>query len=336
MAGPSRRYSNVLAKPPVVNAMSSKEAYYNDLGRTYGPVAAAAYEKFGLEPWQKRSNLLPYYSKDTGWVAPQIVYSAAKAALAPGVAASGYRVGPDEAMNFALTAVGSGQVGSIATGGAPPGSVGMNAYHGSSHKFDQFDLSKVGTGEGAQAYGHGIYLAENPGTAGNYVSAGLRGEDATAAHYLKVYGGDREAAANAILNENPAGAVTERALAYSKKVAEILISGKEVKGNLYHVDLPDSTISKMLDWDKPLSEQPAAIRSAFDELRRNIGDAEFNKMTGGAAYQTMGNAEETSAMLRSAGVPGIKYLDAGSRGAQEGTRNFVVFDPGTVKIIKRE
>ena len=45
---------------------------------------------------------------------------------------------------------------------------GMTAYHGSPHLFDAFDLSKIGTGEGAQAYGHGIYLAESPGVAKNY------------------------------------------------------------------------------------------------------------------------------------------------------------------------
>ena len=41
----------------------------------------------------------------------------------------------------------------------------MDVYHGSPHKFDRFDASKIGTGEGAQAYGHGIYTAENPGIA---------------------------------------------------------------------------------------------------------------------------------------------------------------------------
>jgi hypothetical protein len=37
----------------------------------------------------------------------------------------------------------------------------LRAYHGSPHKFDRFDLSKIGTGEGAQAYGHGLYFAES-------------------------------------------------------------------------------------------------------------------------------------------------------------------------------
>ena len=49
-------------------------------------------------------------------------------------------------------------------GGAGPGTVlgsGIRAYHGSPYDFDRFDMSKIGTGEGAQSYGHGIYLAEN-------------------------------------------------------------------------------------------------------------------------------------------------------------------------------
>ena len=37
---------------------------------------------------------------------------------------------------------------------------GITAYHGSPHDFEQFDMSKIGTGEGAQAYGHGLYFAE--------------------------------------------------------------------------------------------------------------------------------------------------------------------------------
>jgi hypothetical protein len=46
------------------------------------------------------------------------------------------------------------------------------------------------------------------------------------------------------------------------------------------------------------------------------------------------NAALTS-KLQDAGVPGIKYLDQGSRGAGEGSRNFVVFDPRIIDIMKR-
>ena len=44
----------------------------------------------------------------------------------------------------------------------------IKAYHGSPHDFDQFSLSKIGTGEGAQAYGHGLYFADQEQVARNY------------------------------------------------------------------------------------------------------------------------------------------------------------------------
>ena len=44
-------------------------------------------------------------------------------------------------------------------------------WHGSPHKFDKFDASKIGTGEGAQAYGHGLYLAEAQDVAKSYRAA---------------------------------------------------------------------------------------------------------------------------------------------------------------------
>ena len=53
------------------------------------------------------------------------------------------------------------------SGGDAP-APGFTAYHGSPHAFDQFDLSKIGTGEGAQAYWHGIYLADDEPTAAMY------------------------------------------------------------------------------------------------------------------------------------------------------------------------
>jgi hypothetical protein len=45
----------------------------------------------------------------------------------------------------------------------------FTAYHGTPHKFDKFDVSKVGTGQGAASYGHGLYFAENPKVAGEYM-----------------------------------------------------------------------------------------------------------------------------------------------------------------------
>ena len=44
----------------------------------------------------------------------------------------------------------------------------LTLWHGSPHDFDRFSMDKIGTGEGAQAYGHGLYFAENRGVAEGY------------------------------------------------------------------------------------------------------------------------------------------------------------------------
>ena len=41
-------------------------------------------------------------------------------------------------------------------------------YHGSPHSFDQFSLSHIGTGEGAQAYGYGLYFTDKKEIAQDY------------------------------------------------------------------------------------------------------------------------------------------------------------------------
>jgi hypothetical protein len=47
----------------------------------------------------------------------------------------------------------------------------IDAYHGSPHEFDKFSMQNIGTGEGAQAYGHGLYFADSEDVARNYKDA---------------------------------------------------------------------------------------------------------------------------------------------------------------------
>ena len=44
----------------------------------------------------------------------------------------------------------------------------QTAFHGSSHRFEKFDLGAIGTGLGAQAHGWGLYFAENKELAAEY------------------------------------------------------------------------------------------------------------------------------------------------------------------------
>lgn len=228
--------------------------------------------------------------------------------------------------------------------------VGATVWHGSPHKFDKFDMSKIGTGEGAQAYGHGLYMAETPEVAETYKLAGSKGEYKyagrkipnknerfrSAVHQLYQSGGDKEAAKIA-----------------DASVSEIIdrINYKDIEpmGALYKVDIPDESIPRMLDWDKPLSEQApevqAALRKAdfMDEsvwphyTGRQLYEGEMNAR---GPYKANGFADNAAAppvseLLKAQGIPGIRYLDGGSRTAGTGTSNFVLFDDQLPRILER-
>lgn len=205
----------------------------------------------------------------------------------------------------------------------------LTVFHGSPHKFSKFDASKIGTGEGAQAYGHGLYMAEAPEVAQYYArmdspfaAAGTKGPAATIAALAKIDGGSNPVK---FLRDNYASQVKQ----WGKADVDAAIASLE-SGNLYKVDLPDEQIAKMLDWDKPLSQQPKAFQDAVSALPRFQDPYVASKATGGEAYGELagklGGRDKAAEMLRQQGIPGIRYLDQGSRG-KGGTSNFVVF-PG--------
>lgn len=45
--------------------------------------------------------------------------------------------------------------------------------------------------------------------------------------------------------------------------------------------------------------------------------------------------QHATSALREAGIPGIKYLDQGSRTAGQGSSNYVLFDDSIIDILKR-
>lgn len=254
--------------------------------------------------------------------------------------------------------------------------LGAIAYHGSPHKFDQFDMSKIGTGEGAQAYGHGLYFSEAPSVAKSYqgsVSAmhsaagkatggnptiggsAINWDDPAhvAAFEISRHNGDRAAAAD-FHARTFLGGENNPAVKLLRSDAEL--PSVDLPGALYTVDIPDEAIGKMLDWDAPLSGDTAeAVKKALQDYHDIYGDKadvrnaykdamgalKSGNMTGEGAYKSLvrvtGDAQTAANVLkREYGVPGIKYLDAGSRGTGTGTRNFVLFDDKLPKIKSRE
>lgn len=245
-------------------------------------------------------------------------------------------------------------------------------WHGSPHRFDKFDSSKIGTGEGAQAYGHGLYLAESPEVARTYMTAGGRqsgfdvimldgkpfNPDALTSTQRQVASAYAAEIANGKSAKDAAAAtlnwlkgtrgISQRITAdeASKVIGRLTPTGS-AQGNLYKVDLPDDAIARMLDWDAPLSKQPEAVRVAARDLGLPAGTTGkdiYNALAmqardvaitrGNNAATTLGASQAAASNdLLGFGVPGVRYFDGGSRTAGTGTRNYVVF-PGNEGLLK--
>lgn len=219
--------------------------------------------------------------------------------------------------------------------------IGMTVYHGSPHLFERFDLSKMGTGEGAQAYSKGMYMAEHPDVARiysadrKYVGATMQGkplsinyDDPTwiAQKTIDEFGDPAKAISHLQMVQNRAGKNQSAETRAAVQGALDLISAGEVnpKGYLYKVDLPDTHVRRMLDWDEPLKNQPAQVRKLAKSLGMDLSDL------GGDLIGKIGKGEEGKQILEKSGIRGIKYL-----GQEKGTRNFVVFDPNHLTILER-
>ena len=252
---------------------------------------------------------------------------------------------------------------------APPPSI--KAYHGSPHSFDKFSMDKIGTGEGAQAYGHGLYFAENEGIARHYQNnlghnymlkdsgtlMDWSNPEQVAAASLFSAKGDRGAAiaANqAFPMDGELGAEVTRLLESDVPLPEITLQ----KPSMYEVNI-DADPNAFLDWDKPLSEQPKLVQEALAAMDPDMyapGGVDYDPSElGQITYQrlaaqkrdygidsgrnnltTLGGAQAGATDdLKGFGIPGIKYLDAGSRGAGDGTRNYVVFDEKLISIVRK-
>lgn len=219
--------------------------------------------------------------------------------------------------------------------------IGMTVYHGSPHLFQKFDLAKIGTGEGNQAYGRGMYMAQSPDVAEEYarnlsnsdkMNQGRLMPHANAQRLVKLAGDPQYAADDLkfVLESNPNHP-------QAKLLTDTLnlIQTGEYKnplanaGNFYKVDLPDTHIRRMLDFDAKLKDQPIAVRRLAKSLGMDLDDL------GGDLLAIVGKGEAGKQTLQNAGIRGIKYLDQQSRDATQGTRNFVVFDPNNLTILER-
>mgnify|MGYP000081260380 CR=1 FL=1 len=122
-------------------------------------------------------------------------------------------IDPSKMIPFATDVAGMATTGSLAAPAVGNGlGMGIRAYHGSPHDFDRFLMDKIGTGEGAQAYGHGLYLADHPEVAKGY--SAIADQNPTAQQYLRMWGGDKVKAEAAFLKDVQEGAFGKYTLQY--------------------------------------------------------------------------------------------------------------------------
>ena len=242
---------------------------------------------------------------------------------------------------------------------------GIKAFHGSPHSFERFDPSKIGTGEGAQAYGHGLYFAENEGVARSYRDQ-LRGDPTIggqpvdwanpaehAAAVVAGYNGDRNAAVRDLAGQvaslrnqkgwNETSDPTAAALRYLQAGHE-LPPVTQPPGHMYEVDI-NADPDRFLHWDKPLSEQHPDVQAAFspggplafvgDYLAKNPNMPTTGMHIEDILKMSGHSSRGAAAALSDAGIPGIRYLDQNSRTAGEGTHNVVVFDADTINLLRK-
>ena len=185
----------------------------------------------------------------------------------------------------------------------------LDVYHGSPHRFPpternplgEFDASKIGTGEGAQSYGYGIYTAENPSVAREYLiennwfdtsKATYKGkpidywyDKAQRDQDLAIRTNNKQLLEDSnvrlgywenIMTHTPPEKVLktvsdpdygwDKATEYAKSIELDKFKGIPQTGAFYKADLPDEKIAKMLDYDLPLHQQPPEVQVAVEKI----------------------------------------------------------------------
>jgi hypothetical protein len=244
----------------------------------------------------------------------------------------------------------------------------IRAYHGSPYSFDEFSTSQIGTGEGAQAYGRGLYFAEREKTAEGYRDA-LKGnmvttsdgvtktygqhitevEDAIRAAHPNLNPDNIRAAAKSVVDDNLTDADVEGMGQWEGVYKSGIAANKNAqasKGSMYEVNIA-ATPDEFIDWDLPLDEQSESVMNALNKTDwyQYAEEGAYNaaERRGDNAYGMdlvrwleEDGAEDAAQMLKDAGIKGVQYADAQTRfGKGPKTKNYVVYDDKLIDIVKK-
>lgn len=248
----------------------------------------------------------------------------------------------------------------------------QKAYHGSPYTFDNFDLGAIGTGEGNQAHGWGLYFAQDKKIAENYkdILGANSGEVITGKTKYKINeDGDwyDENTGNIIDDINPLSmALTEvletgnsnKAIEHLQefikskegKTAQTVISqvkrakeaikllkknefaGHEQK-TAFEVEIPED--NELIDEFKNINEQPKKVQTAIRKAWKEIGykPSALQYMSGREFYKQLASElGGEKAASEKLNSLGVKGITYD--GLVDG-KCFVVFDDKAIQIINR-
>lgn len=248
----------------------------------------------------------------------------------------------------------------------------QKAYHGSPYTFDHFDLGAIGTGEGNQAHGWGLYFAQDKKIAENYkdILGANSGEVITGKTKYKINeDGDwyDENTGNIIDDINPLSmALTEvletgnsnKAIEHLQefikskegKTAQTVISqvkrakeaikllkknefaGHEQK-TAFEVEIPED--NELIDEFKNINEQPRKVQAAIRKAWKEIGykPSALHYMSGREFYKQLASElGGEKAASEKLNSLGVKGITYD--GLVDG-KCFVVFDDKAIQIINR-
>jgi len=245
-----------------------------------------------------------------------------------------------------------------------PVGMAIKGYHGSPHKFKEFDTAHMGTGEGGQAYGWGNYITEDPYVATTYspqddwmdeqlmnlYSQAERRQDYPSMEVYERY----------MMHERPnevADYLKESYADYpedlpkrlpAQKIGENLYK-KQKGSHLYEVSMEfpkereavdPMSIEHFLDYDKPLSEQSDYVRNILQSHDPDIYHPEgldYDPVEKGSSIlQRFGYGKEGAQKLYELGIPGTTYMGEKAKVADpEGVRNFVTYSDEVPRVVTR-
>lgn len=242
-----------------------------------------------------------------------------------------------------------------------PAAFSIRAYHATPHKVDKFSTDKIGTGEGTQFQGWGLYFSGDEKPHQVYV-----GQFSQSQYYAK-YEGEPISSGTALMKvlENTVLRLADEKPNYDREdffeefqYQQVRLmnnrQSKEKYGNksidaladvrAEFIELGDSEQSKpnqygvrlnvddasLLLWDAPLSEQSP-------QIRKNLGEVADDSIHGREFYSWLAKflkPEGASKRLLEMGIRGIRYLDGNSRADGEGSYNYVIFDDADIEIVE--